>query len=245
MQTHSSSDKISLGRGNGLEILDSIKKARSSVKIVSPYLSGSYLDELISLHEKGIKITLITSDNLSDSSSRFAFNESKIIKQEKTLVAGADKKKKNIQVYSLALFLIALSFFAMSAFLLQLIFFSLLFFVSSLSLFIYSYMIRQYDCKYHPIFRLKVFDSRSGDKPGSISLIHSKIFIIDEKICYLGSANFTYSGFKTHYETTIKVEDQKAIEDISHEIENLFNSTALKAKDIQEWGRMIYGKVSY
>ena len=68
--------------------------------------------------------------------------------------------------------------------------------------------------------------------------------MIDGKICFLGSANFTWSGFRTHYETIIKVEDIKAINDINQEIENLFVSKELAAKDIQKWGKEIYEQVS-
>jgi hypothetical protein len=43
-------------------------------------------------------------------------------------------------------------------------------------------------------------------------------------------------------ETVIRVEDPAAIKDISQEVESLFNSKELKSKDIQEWGREIYGE---
>ena len=92
-----------------------------------------------------------------------------------------------------------------------------------------------YSFKYKPIFRIKVFDSASGKNPRSTELIHSKIFVIDEEIAFLGSVNFTYSGFKTHYETMIKVEDSKAVKDISQEVERLYNSKDLREKRVEEW----------
>ena len=113
-------------------------------------------------------------------------------------------------------------------------------FITSLISIIINYHIKESSYEYYSIFRLKVFDSKSSSKPESTNLIHSKIFLVDEKILFLGSANFTYSAFQTHYETIIKVEDEKAIEDISNEIENIFNSTELKAKSINEWGKEIY-----
>ena len=105
---------------------------------------------------------------------------------------------------------------------------------------IYSYSIKFYSYEYHSLFRLKVFDSKSGEKPYSTNLVHSKIFVIDESILFLGSANFTYSGFETHYETIIQVKDKKSIKDISKEVENLFNSRDLKSKSIKQWGKEIY-----
>jgi len=95
--------------------------------------------------------------------------------------------------------------------------------------------------EYYPLFRLKVFDSYSGPNPRSTNLIHSKIFLIDNEILFLGSANFTYSAFQTHYETVIKINDTQAIKDIDDEVEALFKSTELKARDIQEWGGRFMG----
>ena len=57
METFSNKDKIVLGRGKGTIILNAIKNARSSVKIVSPYLSPDYTKELVKLSEKEIPIS--------------------------------------------------------------------------------------------------------------------------------------------------------------------------------------------
>ncbi len=70
--------------------------------------------------------------------------------------------------------------------------------------------------------------------------MHAKIFVIDDKIVFLGSANFTYSAFNTHYETVIKVEDQKAIKDIIKEVEELYNSKELASISINELGKEAY-----
>ena len=51
MKTISNKNQISLGRGYGIEILNAVKNAKKSVKIVSPYLSSSYLDELVNLNK--------------------------------------------------------------------------------------------------------------------------------------------------------------------------------------------------
>lgn len=241
MQTTSSKDKISLGRKAGLEILEKIKQAKNSVKIVSPYLSSSYLQELIKLADKGVKITLITADNLAEETSYSKFQESDIIKQEKkTANKELECKRKKGLRNSLIFFLISVFILTLSS-LIQILFYPALFLITlSLIFTAYHYFTKTSSYKYYSIFRLKVFDSKSGEKPWSTNLVHSKIFLIDNNTLFLGSANFTYSAFNTHYETVIKVEDDKAIEDINREIENLFNSTDLKAKDIQEWGKEIY-----
>ena len=158
MKTISNKDKISLGRGYGTEILNSVKKAEKSVKIVSPYLSASYLDELINLRKKGVEITLITSDNLTEQDSKYSFDNSKVIKQEKMINQEAKQKKKSLRTTSVIFFLIFLSTLALSYLYPLLIFLSILLFIITLIIFISSYFVKQYSYQYNSIFRLKVFD---------------------------------------------------------------------------------------
>ena len=183
-----------------------------------------------------MEITLITSDELEQGFGSYSnFKSSDVIKKRKIIVQGASEKKRKIIFISIGILMIS-SFFLMLS-LLSLFF---LLAVIGVGVFIHSYSTKFYAYEYYSLFKLKIFDSKSGKKPYSTNLIHSKIFLIDEKTAFLGSANFTYSGFKTHYETVIKVEDEKAIKDISKEIENLFNFKELKAKLIEELGKEIY-----
>jgi phosphatidylserine/phosphatidylglycerophosphate/cardiolipin synthase-like enzyme len=240
MKTDSNKDEITLGRKAGLEILDSIKKAKKSIKIVSPYLSSSYLEELVNLSKKGIEITLITCDKLTDNRdySKFSkFEVQDVIKQGNKIIDPEIKKsKKRGMKSSLVIFLISLFSFLVPT----LLYFSISIFFLGLLIFFYYYFINQYRYTYYSTFKLKIFDSKSGINPQSTNLVHSKIFLIDDEILFLGSANFTYSAFNTHYETIVKVRDIGAIAEISKEIENIFNSTELKSKSIQELGKKIY-----
>ena len=238
MRTYSNKDQINLGRKAGTEILKAIKNAKKSVKIVSPYLSPSYLEELLKLRKKGVQITLITSDNLEEGNNSFSsFQHSDVIKQGKMIIdkKAANKKKRGI-IFSAAILLISF----LSLLLLPVLYLSLFLMAIGALAFIFYLLKKTYTYEYYSIFKLKVFDSKSAEKPWSTNLIHSKVFLIDNQILFLGSANFTYSAFNTHYETVIRVEDFKAIDDVSKEIENLFNSTELKSKSIQEWGEEIY-----
>lgn len=82
MQTKSKDTIINLGRGIGFRIMNSVKNAKSSVKIISPYLSPDYIKELLNLHNKGVKITLITCDNI-ETNNWSEFKVSDIIKRKK------------------------------------------------------------------------------------------------------------------------------------------------------------------
>ena len=239
METYSKDTIISLGRSKGLEILNEIKNAKKEVKIISPYLSPDYIKELIYLNNKGVDITLITCDKL-ETNKWSDFKPSDIIREEKIEDIKLRSLKKSLYSISMILFLSSIMSFPIMFFYKGLLFIPAVLLFISLILFGTRFIIQDYKYNYHSIFRLKVFDSKSGINPQSTNLIHSKIFLIDNKILFLGSANFTYSGFKTHYETIVKVEDEIAINKISDEVGSLFNSGFLKSKDIQEWGKERY-----
>ena len=235
MITFSSKSQIYIGKEAGKEIINKIKNAKRSVKVVSPYLSPDYIKELIKLHKEGKEITLVTADNICEESSYSDFKISDLLTKEKDYNPNSEESKK--ELFNISLCALGISFI----FLLGAFFFSIALIIAGIlaiigtGLFLYSLTSQKDSYKLTPIFRIKVFDSKSGEKPHSTELIHSKIFVIDEEIAFLGSVNFTYSGFKTHYETAIKVEDKKAVRDISKEVERLYNSNDLKVKDVWEW----------
>ena len=235
MKTFSNKDTIYIGRQVGDEILREIKKAKDSVKIVSPYLSGSYVKELVTLHNQNKKITLITADNITENNKYSDFRSSNLIIKKEVFMPRLDKVRRR----GIALFLIfiAISFVALlSSFIVEELFYPALFFMGASFVFMFYFFFMPVNkVEYRPLFRIKVFDSKSGKSAFSTELIHSKIYVIDDKIAFVGSANFTYSGFKTHYETAVKIEDEKAVLDISREVEVLYDSKDLRAKDIEEW----------
>ena len=235
MKTFSNKDTIYIGRQVGDEILREIKKAKDSVKIVSPYLSGSYVKELVTLHNQNKKITLITADNITENNKYSDFRSSNLIIKKEVFMPRLDKVRRR----GIALFLIfiAISFVALlSSFIVEELFYPALFFMGASFVFMFYFFFMPVNkVEYRPLFRIKVFDSKSGKSAFSTELIHSKIYVIDDKIAFVGSANFTYSGFKTHYETAVKIEDEKAVLDISREVEALYDSKDLRAKDIEEW----------
>lgn len=55
-----------IGKGAGKMLLRDIRNATQSVKILSPYLSPSFISELIELKRRGVHVELITTDNLED-----------------------------------------------------------------------------------------------------------------------------------------------------------------------------------
>ena len=235
MITLSNKNQIYIGREAGKEILNKIKNAKKSVKVVSPYLSPDYIKDLIRLHKKGVEITLITSDNICEENAYSDFKVSDLVTKEKTYNFSAQEFKRKSFILSLWIFGITFIFLLIAFLFLTALIMAGVLAIIGTGLFLYSLMPSQNSYKFTPIFKIKVFDSKSGENPHSTELVHSKIFVIDEEVVFLGSVNFTYSGFKTHYETAIKVEDKKAVKDISEEVRRLYNSNDLNVKDVREW----------
>ena len=107
MKTTSSKDSIYIGKNAGGELWEYIKNARHSLKIVSPYLSPNYIKELISLHNKGVKITLITADEI-EVNQYSDFKHSDIIKQKKVDNPNAKHNKKISYLVSFSFLLISI-----------------------------------------------------------------------------------------------------------------------------------------
>lgn len=99
---------------------------------------------------------------------------------------------------------------------------------------------RIYSYSYYTPIKLKVVPDEYHDREKGKYLIHSKVYVIDGRIAYLGSVNYTYKAFHYNYETITRVTSPKAVEDISKEIDRLFMDKEIYSKDIDEWGREIY-----
>ena len=225
--------EIYLGRNAGRDCMDSIMHSEKSVKIVSPYLSPRYIRKLLRLHEKGVKIRLITSDRIEEKDDEL--NHKDLIKQECHL------DETRAMVRTVLLVVSALAAIASLMLISYSLLTGLLILLASLAVGIYSYIFfRTKTYSYHPVFDLKVFDS-SADMEGRRGyLIHSKVYVIDDKIACLGSMNFTKNGFVNSYESSIRIEEKGAVKKISSEVDWLFENCELVAMDIDEWGKRLY-----
>lgn len=235
---HAENASIYLGKGAGNRIKKQIENAQHSIKIISPYLSVRLIDLLIEKASQGVDVLLITSD---DHSSRFdRTGHGQVIQQLVTQYRFVNEetqanKKEKIRVYRslmiLFIVLIALSLFVMPTaqtkifctvicLILTLIFSSKVKEAKQLPVFYYSYssklnfkIIKQ-DILFHDFF-------------------HLKAYAIDGKTAYLGSLNFTQSGFKQNIESCVTVTDQTA-QAIDQYITDLYYSADIPFYSEQE-----------
>lgn len=242
---------IYIGKGAGTKLLDDIKNAKHSVKISSPYLSPSLVKQLINLNSEK-NIHLITTDTIEDYENSDKKNINKLIKQHQIKDEEAEKTRNKwidttrlilfgIIGYSLTLLLTAYFYRE-----LKLMYGIIPIVLATLIFKHYQNKIKQkriYNYQYSQLFPFKVFISPKNYSTYKNNFIHGKIYIIDDKIAYLGSLNFTKSGTEDNYETRIRITDPIAIAKILDEFNDLFHHSGLPERDIQQWGKTLYPEI--
>ena len=239
---------IYMGTGAGTKMLKEIGNAQNSVKISSPYLSPALIKELIWLHNKEVKVTLITSDHLEVGNRKLEESIKPLIVQHQKLNERANRiRNRFIKVERalkwgsvlLLMGIVGIAFLTGNwLYLFSLILPVILFLISK----IMSHKIKStriYFYEYRSLFPFKVFVTPDVNRINS-RFIHGKIYIIDGHTAYLGSLNFTESGTKYNYETRIRVTDEEAVKKIDAEFDELYEDPEMAFFDIQDWGRQLF-----
>ncbi|PKA99637.1 phospholipase D-like protein [Flavobacteriaceae bacterium MAR_2009_75] len=239
-----------MGTGAGTKLLKEIGNAQGSVKISSPYLSPKMVDELVWLHKKGIKVTLITSDKFDSRSYRQEKSIQPLVVQNRHLDEEANRIRERWLLtqkvlmgasIALTLFLVVLTIFSYDSGYIYGLGIALLLFLCCRYARRKTKHIKIYSYTYSSLFPFKVFVAPDSYQINDM-FIHGKIYIIDCHTAYLGSLNFTESGTKYNYETRIRVTDTEAVRKIEEEFDALYDHTDLAFFGIEEWGRSIYAE---
>ncbi|MGC1514513.1 MAG: phospholipase D-like domain-containing protein [Maribacter sp.] len=239
---------IYIGKGAGKKLLNDIRNAKKSVRIVSPYLSPGLITELINLRKRNLEVELITSDNIEEDWRIKEKNIHKLITQRRETDARAVEKREHwkdlIEILTYVgigflILLIGIAYYWQDV---KIAFGLIPIIIIFLIIKLYRKKIkdvRVYSYWYTQLFPFKVYMSPYKTEL-SDTLIHSKIYVIDNQVAYLGSLNFTTKGTSANYETRIRTTDSKAIEEIIEEIYQLMNHSNLPERNIQLWGAQLY-----
>lgn len=239
---------IYIGKGAGKKLLADMSNAQESVKIVSPYLSPFLIKGLIAFNERNIQIQLITTDNIEEAAEDVNQNILKLILQnrkvDKAAVQIREKWQKSTEILISVLVIGVISFVGVYYFfnISKMLYGFVPAFILLLVIFYIKKRIKNtriYSYWYSQLFPFKVYQSPYTSTESN-TFIHSKIYVIDNKIAYLGSLNFTASGTKHNYETRIRTEDEEAVYKISAEFDQLMQNANLPEIDIQKWGSELY-----
>ncbi|MCS3529832.1 phospholipase D family protein [Chryseobacterium sp. JUb7] len=239
---------IYIGKSAGAKLMQDIRNAKRNVKIVSPYLSPFLIKELIDLHSRGINIRLITSDEIEDFYG-YDKNIHKLIIQHKHVDEKAKETRDSLVSLSGTLLF---AMIGLGVVLIPLIYllnnfkFAYGFILIALMFFVRDSVVKKikrtkvYHYTYKQLFPFKVFVSPNSGNSFNKTFIHSKIYIIDDEIAYMGSLNFTGSGVKDNHETRIRTSDPNAVSKIIEEVKEIFYHSNLVERDVQFWGSQLY-----
>jgi phosphatidylserine/phosphatidylglycerophosphate/cardiolipin synthase-like enzyme len=244
---------IYIGKGSGKMILEDMLAAKKSIRVMSPYLSAKLVDVLLDRFRTGVHIELVTSDEIEDHKQPEAKNCYQIIRQHRH-VDEQLKSRKELFYWSGIGVLLLFGFIALTK--LAVLFSPAAGFshyvqfaaFAGMALF-GEYLWRQarrmsfWYYSYSSLFPIKIFYSyfsrKHSDRSRAFGL-HSKLYIIDDCIAYLGSVNFTRSGHFFNHETRIRFTDPEAIRQLKAEFEELLCNDYYSHRSVDEWGRELY-----
>ncbi|MFC5045765.1 phospholipase D-like domain-containing protein [Aquimarina hainanensis] len=239
---------IYIGKGAGKKLLNDIRNAKKSIKIVSPFLSPFLIAELIRFRKRNLDIELITTDTIEDFYGDYERNIHQLILQNKETDREAVEKREKWNDISKILTYITLGLLAICigiAYFFRDIKIALALIpigIMVLIIKLYKNKIKNqriYSYWYSQLFPFKVYMSPDTTAL-SDTFIHGKIYLIDDQIAYLGSLNFTASGTKHNYETRIRTTDPNVIKEIKEELYQLLHHSDIPERDIQYWGKQLY-----
>ncbi|MGV3609967.1 MAG: phospholipase D-like domain-containing protein [Fluviicola sp.] len=244
---------IYIGRESGKMIIADMLAARKSIRIMSPYLSPKLVDVLLERFKSGISVELVTSDEIEDHKQPENKNCYRIIRQHKHINERLKNRKELFHWFGIAL----MGLFGFIALMKLPVLFSesartldyIQFFVFG-GIAVFGETVRKkgkymkfWYYSYTSLFPIKIFYSyfsrRKTDRSRAFNL-HSKLYIIDDCIAYLGSVNFTRSGCLLNHETRIRITDREAIYHLKQEFEELLEDEYYNHRSVDEWGRELY-----
>ncbi|MCF6346993.1 MAG: phospholipase D family protein [Flavobacteriaceae bacterium] len=239
---------IYIGKGAGKKLMHDIDNAQHSVKILSPFLSPFLVKKLIDLHHKGVSVQLITTDTIEDFYGDRKRNVHELISQHTHVDREARALRNKWKKIRRVLYWLAIS---LTAGMIYLVYqyndvrtYGLI--IPIILLFLGVQVLRSkiqkkgiFSYTYKQLFPFKVVISPDKfDYDGMY--LHSKIYIIDDRIAYLGSLNFTGSGTKKNYETRIRLSSSEVVQKIVEEFNHLLLNEQLPELSIQDWGQQLY-----
>ncbi len=232
MNIHNVPCDLYIGTKAGTALLQDIAGATESIHIVSPYLSATFVDKLIQKHSDGVLIDLFTTDASTTTKAFQAHGKTVILppKKRRSVVA------RILYILSWLLVPVVIGWAIYSQD--PKVFIAL----APLGFYFLWYTIykgwtkKRAAYKFSQLFPFRLYKSKKNN-----GLVHSKIYVIDQRVAYLGSLNFTQNGTSHSFETHIRTEDPDAIESILKTLDELKVSD-WETLDIQEFAESIYRK---
>lgn len=232
---------LSLGINAGTNVYNDILRAQKNVLVVSSHVSEESIDLMLKKHVQGVNVMLITSTDFEGESESKGIYK-KLITQSRHI----NESKKRYRLIGLVL-MYATIIGSMVSTVAGILLNNFTYFWPLIALpigFLFVALLNKlqvYKYKYIANMPFHVVASPYRDPNTSNQVfINSKIYIVDDEIAYLGSANFTQAGFEDHYESMFRILDRNAVSYLYQEINRLITDQNRLFRDINFIGKHIY-----
>lgn len=235
---------VTLGRSAGSQLYHELRDAKFSVRIMSPYIKRHLIELLLELQQKGVTVTLLTSEDVSKRRDVAPL----LVRQHCTRDA-AKARTSQIGFLASVLFLVAAFGVMLYSPLKGSYQYTGLGVLLSLALVIYFRTMRWNSYSYSfSIPRLRVFTSRYVLPPGydlSRALTpHAKVYVIDNLVAHVGSVNLTEEGLFDNLEVSVRIDTPQAVEDLAQYLDTLYLDQRWLSYEPTSWGKTLYPQPS-
>lgn len=260
--------EFSFGKGVGSKIYDAINKAKNSVFILTPYISSGYVDFLLRKKKEGVNVSLVTTTEAHKSDMNEIYK--KIVLQhcvtDEEKLSFKKRAKRWCRLFGLGVLLVGVASFFWYDFHhhFHSIYKGLEQFLHDDSMLIIVIMVALFSSYafYKKFHRIKIFsyfystrfpfmvvpsvytENRQSITPTLDSFIHAKVYVIDNRDVFIGSANLTKSGLKHNIESFVKITASETVKEIIAEIDDYLKAHC-RPININHLGASIYPEAPY
>ena len=224
--------EVSVGSSAGSNLYHRMRAAKESVFVISPYLDRHLLDCLLELHEQGVDVELVTTEDSVRERGRTKIEIAKkfVLQLRHRDEAAVTRRRRGMLWSALSGLGAAVTAIGLNDlfpwapllwFLLPVAAIILLIFWSRG---IYSY---EYVWRLGTILILPSLYKSNTECP----FVHAKLYIIDRKVAFLGSLNFTKKGLFDHFETCLRVNRSEEIRGLELLVKRKLNKIATCSYD--------------
>lgn len=246
--------ELYVGQSSGKQLGEDIANAKKEVLIVSPYIDETKLDELITLKNRGVNVRLAFSDL---NKKQYKDILKKLIHQDKeTDIKKKEEKEKRKNylffgiIASLSIAVVLFTNGIIKAFNKELNLSSIYVLLSFMCFYMAYYLwkkrevtrkIEIYNYNYFEKLNFKYLRDN-----GENMFIHSKIYIIDRRVAYVGSLNYTTKGFTSNFETRVRITEKQKIAELVEFVHNIFDDhDVFKRHELYWLGKNVYAEEKY
>ena len=260
--------EFSFGKGVGSKIYDAINNAKNSVYVLTPYISQGYIDFLLRKKQEGINVSLVTTTEAKKGDMNEIYK--KIVLQHCVTDEEKLSFKKRAKRWCLLLGLVALivglasffwydfhnSFHSLSKELKRFLYDDSALILITMGALFASYVfykkfhrIKVFNYFYSTRFPFVVIPSIHTENIQSItpmldSFVHAKVYVIDNRDIFIGSANLTKSGLRHNIESFIKISAHETVKEIIAEIDDYLDAHC-RPININHLGACLYDEAPY